>query len=55
MDTTDKFLELKNELQRNSKDLKTFNKFTELTELFFEVRQERFAEGLNVAAEIYNK
>ena len=55
MDSTEKFLELKNELQSNSNDSETFTKFTELTSLFFEVRHERFVHGLNVATEIYRR
>jgi len=53
MDTTDKFLQIKNELQNDSKDLETFNKFSELTSLFFQIRHEKFTEGLHVAKEIY--
>lgn len=55
MDTTDKFLQIKNELQNSSDNLETFNKFTELTGLFFEIRYEQFTKGLNAAKEIYNK
>jgi len=53
MDTTDKFLQLKNELQNSSINLETFNKFSELTSLFFQIRHEKFVEGLHVAKEIY--
>ena len=53
MDFTDKFLELKNELQINSNDSETFTKFTELTTLFFEVRHEQFIKGLDAAKQIY--
>ena len=53
MDSTDKFMKLKNELQSNSGDSETFTKFTELTTLFFEVRHESFVRGLDAAKEIY--
>jgi hypothetical protein len=53
MDTTDKFLQIKNELQNESKDSETFAKFSELTSLFFKIRHEKFTEGLHVAKKIY--
>ena len=53
MDSTDKFLKIKNELQNSSSNLETFNKFSELTSLFFQIRHEKFTEGLHVAKEIY--
>lgn len=54
MDTKDKFLELKHELQKNS-TIEQFEKLSEMYSLFLDYGTERFTQGLNKGNEITKK
>lgn len=54
MNTRDKFLELKNELQKNS-TFDQYEKLSEMYSLFLDYGNEKFTEALNKGSEIVKK
>jgi hypothetical protein len=54
MNTKNKFLELKNELQKNA-TFEQYEKLSEIYSLFLDYGTEKFTEGLNKGSEIVKR